>query len=195
MKLWENQRQNQEEVGRQTPIAETNFTLLSFRTCMFFFYFSSFHLISFLFCLLDFIVWFSLFSLSSCMLIFLLSLHSYSNNTLLFIKFHPVVVAIDPAVGFLQFCSHWSSTFSILLQTSYYTLPSSYPILPIALSCFPYKFCSYPFFTSVLSQFLSILLHLTTQQPFPLLLSSYIPIVISYNICNPSSHLLILVPL
>ena len=49
----------------------------------------------------------------------------------IFIKLHLVVIAIDPAVGFLQFCSCWPSPFSILLQTSILTLffQSSFHIL------------------------------------------------------------------
>ena len=35
-----------------------------------------------------------------------------------FIKFHSTVDETDPAMGFLQFCSHWSNTLSTLLQTS-----------------------------------------------------------------------------
>ena len=53
---------------------------------------------------------------------------SYSHST--YIKFHSTVIPIDPVLVFLPFCSHWCSTFSILLQTSQYTLPSSYTIVP-----------------------------------------------------------------
>ena len=90
--------------------ADTNFTLLAFRTCILFifcyFYFLFyiyflFFFLSFLFLFFPFRVclfvclfflsltqlfnWFSLFSLSYCILIFHLSLHLYSNNTLLLV--------------------------------------------------------------------------------------------------------------
>ena len=88
--------------------------------------------------------------------------YSYFRST--FIKLHSAVVAIDPAVGFLQFCSRWFGTFSILLQTSYYTLPSSYPIVPISHSCCTYVVnialsLSSPWFYLKSYQFSSLLPH------------------------------------
>ena len=81
---------------------ETNFTLLSYRTCilllllllfslflflLFYDFLFLFFLFSFLhfICLIALLDCFSLFSLSQCILIFLLSLHLYSNNTLLLV--------------------------------------------------------------------------------------------------------------
>ena len=101
LELWENQTRIQKEVRRQIQAAEANFTSLSFRTCISF-YFSSFHLV-FLFCFFVFIVWFVFYSpFHITFYFFFLHFYSKKQTTLgfIFYSFYSDYIFLITLFGF-----------------------------------------------------------------------------------------------
>ena len=78
-----------------------------------------------------------LFTVDILYSLFTLLQHSYSHST--FIKLHSAVIAINLAVGFLKFCSHWANTFQFCFKPHSMLFPSfPLPHCSHCLSCFTY---------------------------------------------------------
>ena len=124
------------KVRRWTPIAETNFTLVSFSTCLFFFvlFICLYCLICFL--ILPFILHFNFFFFHfTCI----------PNNTLLVvfyflfrlcISYHTIVIpnpTQHPSLVLIHFTIFLSFITAVVKFTFSYTMPSFYPLLSLFL--------------------------------------------------------------
>ena len=131
---------------------KTIFTFLAFRTCIFFCYFYFFFYFFFLLiifywfvCTISLFNWFSLFSLSYCILMFLLSLHKFSKNILLLvftfyslfrlcISYHSLVIpnpTQQPPPIWIHFATFLRFITVVVNFIFSHTTPSFYPLLSL----------------------------------------------------------------